>query len=102
MAKAAFGSRSKAIREFLTANPNAGAKEVVMGLRAQGITVSPGLVSAIKYKKPGRKVRRVAKASPAANGSVSVDGLIAAKKLVQAVGGFERARSLVATLERLS
>jgi uncharacterized protein YaiL (DUF2058 family) len=102
--KALFGSRSQAIREFLAANPSAGVKTVVMALAAQGIVVKPGLVAAVKYKKPAKMSRRVAKASPAANGevSVSVDALIAAKKLVQAVGGFERARSLVATLERLS
>lgn len=65
MAKAAGaerGSRSKAIRDYLKEHPSASPKEVVAGLKEQGVEVKEGLVGNIKYslkgKSKGRRIRR--------------------------------------------
>ena len=57
-------SRSDAIREYLSSNPNAGPREVVAALKEKGIDVKAGLVSNVKHhlQAGGRKsTRRVAK-----------------------------------------
>ena len=51
MASEKRGARSEAIRNFIAANPEAGPKAVVEGLKLQGIEVSANLVSSIKYGK---------------------------------------------------
>lgn len=43
------GSKSRAITEYLAANPSTSAKAVVEALSAQGISVSVGLVNKVKY-----------------------------------------------------
>ena len=55
----ANGRHSQAIRDYLAANPKAPASAVIAALGGAGITVSPDLVSVIKYKKPakGRKAK---------------------------------------------
>ena len=110
--KAVRGERSQAIRDYLAANPEANISAVVAGLAEKGITVKPGLVSAVKYTKPktakGVKARRRMRTVSAGtngntvgNGRVSVEGLLQAKKLIDAVGGIEEAKMAIATLERL-
>jgi hypothetical protein len=51
MASEKRGARSEAIRNFVAANPEAGPKAVVEGLKMQGVEVSANLVSSIKYGK---------------------------------------------------
>ena len=51
MTKAERGPKSLAIREYLSANPVAGPKQIVNALRELGIEVSFGLASAVKYRK---------------------------------------------------
>lgn len=67
MANPEHGARSKAIREYLKSNPAAGPNKVVAALKEQGLTVTKGLVSNIKYggqsSKMTAKSRR--RASPA-------------------------------------
>ena len=111
---AARGVRTKAVRDYLTANPDASPKEVVASLAAQGIDVKVGLVSVIKYSKksggkktPGRKLGRPAAASKAARPSaavgagVTLDTLIDAKQLVDKLGGLDQTISLLNKLAQL-
>lgn len=102
-------SMSQAIRDYITANPKAMAKEVVTGLAAIGITVKEGLVYAVKggmNEKKHRK-RRVAKAAMAAagssrNGTVSKPDAITmireVKALAEKAGGYEKLKELVDAL----
>lgn len=109
------GARSKAVRDYLAQNPKASPKEVVANLAAQGIEVSLGLVSVIKYSKksgakksPGRKPGRPAasktvRASAVVSGSagVTLDTLIDAKQLVDKLGGLDQTISLLNKLAQL-
>src|SRR5262245_21047188 len=70
------GSRSSAIREYLKNNPKAGPKEVMSALGAQGIQVTRGLISNIKYgtrptKRGGRRKSKVAAGAASRPGSGS-------------------------------
>ena len=98
-------SKSHAIRTFMEQNAGASTSEIVAGLAGQGIDVTPGLVSNIKYttskKKPGRK-GKVGRPPRSSDDSVSVSALIEAKKLVNQVGSLELARRALDTLQRLS
>ena len=44
----------QSIRDYLAAHPQASPNEIVAGLKEQGITVSPGLASNVKYPAVGR------------------------------------------------
>lgn len=79
MANLERGSRSRAIREYLKTNPKAGPKEIVAALGAQGIPVTSGLVSNIKYGKVKLRGGRrrgaavaAAKPRPAISGSAAI------------------------------
>jgi arginine repressor len=75
MAKAAHGTKSQAIHEYLSANPNATANDIVAAMKQQGIAVSFGLAKAVKYGKKGKRsaAKRAAKA-PSSNGKPVVSG----------------------------
>lgn len=113
---------SDLIRDFIAHNLTAGPKEIREGLSKQGHEVSPSLINRIKYNDPlaksragrpasgagrrGRPKRRGRRSGrrPSANGAVriSIDDLIAAKKLADELGGIDNAREAVAALARLS
>ena len=105
MARMKRGRKTQAIREYLAAHPTDGPAAVVAGLKAQGITVKPGLVSAIKYGKPrGKRTRpsvRVAARRTTPNGSITVEQLLEVKKLADSIGGAEQVRSALEALEQL-
>ena len=75
MAKAANGTKSQAINEYLSANPNANANDIVAAMKEKGIAVSFGLAKAVKYGKKGKKsaTKRAAKA-PSSKGKSVVSG----------------------------
>ena len=111
--KTAATSKSAAIREYISANPNAGPTEIYDALIKQGINVSKGLVSVVKYSKPkpGKRRDRPAKAKtastkgvsePLSSGSMSASDLIAAKELADSIGSIARAREALDLLEKLS
>lgn len=131
MAKRSAGpNKSAAIREYLDANPNAKPREIVDALKSQGVSVTPAFVSTIKSKagsegatvtkrrgRPkgsGRKTvtrkQRAGKevtAMPvtrraAASETITVDGLVAAKKLVDQLGGLAKARAALSALEKIT
>ena len=97
------GTRSAAVRDYLSENPSASPKTVVAALKEKGIEVSEGLVSVIKYRKPagtsGRRGRRAF--SLGANGDISANVLLEVKRVVDALGGIEKAREALSTLEQL-
>ena len=128
MAKKKSGgpNKSAAIREYVTANPEAKPPEIVGAMKDQGIEVSPAFVSTIKSKtvgksatKTGRRAGRPKKAgrpkgstkaavaaapatrSSTGQGTVSVDQLLKAKKLAGELGGVSQARAALEALEKI-
>ena len=106
-------SKSAAIREYISANPSAGPTAIYDALTKQGIKVSKGLVSVVKYSKPksGKRRDRPVKAQtasakgvsePLSSGSMSASDLIAAKKLADSIGGIAKTREALDLLEKLS
>jgi len=97
------GTRSAAVREYLQENPSASPKTVVAALKEKGIEVSEGLVSVIKYRKPsggfGRRGRRAF--ALGAGGDINAAVLLEVKRVVDALGGIEKAREALSTLEQL-
>ena len=95
-------NKSQAIRDALAKNPDASPKDLSAELTAQGVKVTAAFVSMIKFKakigrKPGRKKGR----SNLATGLVDSHALLEAKKLVDRVGGIDKAQSLLGTLRKL-
>ena len=85
------GARSKAVREYLAANPKESPQKVVAALKEQGIDISLGLVSVIKYSKPK---------SNRGNSGTTADVLLQTKRLVDSIG-FDNARLALDVLEKL-
>jgi hypothetical protein len=98
------GSKSAAIRSYIAAHPNAKPKEILSALSEQGIEVSVGLVSVVKYAKPKGKKRTARKQSrnTTASGDISAADLIAAKKLADSLGGVSNAQAALELLEKLT
>jgi hypothetical protein len=95
------GAKTQAIRDYLSANKKAKASEVVSALAEKGITISPAAVYNLKARKRMGRRRRKAEANGQVVG-LSIDHLIAAKKLVDTVGGVQQAREAVDALAKLS
>jgi len=97
-------NRSQAIRDYLAKNAKASANEIKEALAKEGIQVSDSLISAVKYKKPKGKrgKKRGRPAGAASNGAaISIDSLVAAKKMVDQLGGIEAAEKAIAVLKKL-
>ncbi|QDT55517.1 hypothetical protein Pan44_35610 [Caulifigura coniformis] len=106
MAKKSSGNKSQAIREALQANPDASPKEVAEKVNEQGFKVTPAYVSIVKYNLSkssgkGRKVRVKKASRSAAGGGIIDNGFTAALSFIQACGGLEQAKSVLATVEKL-
>ena len=95
------GTKSQAIRDYLGENKKAKASEVVAGLAEKGISVSTQMVYNLKARKSMGKRRRKAEATGQVVG-LSITNLIAAKKLVDTVGGIEQAREAINALAKLA
>jgi hypothetical protein len=99
MAKKRSGtSKSQSIRDHLKANPSDMPKQIIAALAKQGIKVSNGLVSYVKYtkttgKKKGAK-RTVKRKLPSAQ-TVDLAALQAAAKFVATVGDADTAIAAV-------
>ena len=101
---------SQSIRDYLTANPDSKAKEVVEALGKNGIKTNEGLVYAVKggMKEKKRRKKRVARAAMAAasksssNGRASKTDAITmireVKALAEKAGGYEKLKELVDAL----
>ena len=98
---APHGQKSQAIREFLGENKKTKASEVVAALAEKGINVSTQMVYKLKARKTMGKRRRKAESNGQVVG-LSISNLIAAKKLVDTVGGVDQAREAINALAKLS
>lgn len=74
----AHGSKSDAIREYMAAHKGAMPKEIVAALKAQGIVVSPNLVSILRAKQKVKSTRKNKKSEAGANSGTSFGGNAAA------------------------
>jgi arginine repressor len=94
-------NRSKAIRGYLSKNPAANAQEVVDGLKAEGMKVTPGLVYSVKAAGQKKKAAKKAakKSAASTNGSA---GATKADLIREVAGGMEkpvRPKDVVAVLK---
>jgi len=99
------GAKSKAIREYLKANPGVKAKEVVEALAAKGIKVTANLVYFLKgaaKSKKKRQMKRQASTAKFAAAMKSNGDLVAliheVRTLAQKVGGYGKLKELADAL----
>jgi hypothetical protein len=103
------GSNSDAVRAALEAHPDKMPKEIAEILQAQGLAVTPQLVSTTKFNLKSKKGRKAAPkaaakkapAAPKAADAVSLDSLKKAKELAQQLGGIKQAKAAIAALAEL-
>jgi hypothetical protein len=110
-AKADSISKSQAVRNYLADHPNATAKEIRPAIKAaHGLDVTPQMINTLKSNFRKQQGRRGRKAGPKGqrgrartNGAgITVDELLAVKKLAQDLGGIRRAQEALAALSRLT
>lgn len=101
-------NKSQEIRDYVSANRTASAKDVVDALKKRGIKVSAPMVANVKSKagltrnRKGASANGAAKVGRAANGTgVALDALIAAKRFVAKVGSTQQAVDVIRALEKL-
>ena len=106
--KAGGGNMSDQIRAYIAKHPKATRPEIRDGLAAQGVTVKTSLVNAVYTKvkkgggakaKPGRRGRKPAAAKTAA--TLTAAELIAAKQMIDSMGGANRVREALNLLDQL-
>lgn len=101
-------NKSQAIRDYLAANKRAKAPAVIAALAEKGIEVKGPLVYAIigksRRRKGGTETRRGPKTVRGSNGNekLSLETLLAAKKLADALGGVEKAQAALDVLAKLA
>jgi hypothetical protein len=110
--KGAGLNKSQAIREHLAKNPDASPKQIVEALAANGLQVTEGLASNVKYTSR-HKVRRGAVAGRrrgrppgrppgrSNGGGITAQDLLALKQVVDGMGGVEAVRRALDMLEQL-
>ncbi len=98
--KSEHGSKSQAIRDYLNANKTAKAAEVVEALAAKGITISAPAVYNLKARQSMKKSRSKARKGGHAV-TLSITHLLAAKKLVDELGGVAEAKEAIDALAKL-
>jgi hypothetical protein len=107
MAKLKRGAKTKAVRDYISANPTATPKEIVAGLATTGMKIKLGLANSLKYNKRKPKRRKSATVASAARrartsgGAVTVDHLLEVKRLADSLGGADQVRRALETLEQL-
>jgi len=109
MAKKAKSGPNKSleIRNYKEANPTASPKEIAEALNKSGLSVSAQFVSTVlsnakkKGGKVGKRGRKPGRKPAAATAGGNYDHLIKAKKLVEALGGVDNARSAINALAQL-
>ena len=107
---AAEVSKSQAIRDFFKVNPKATGKEVVEGLKKDGIVVSLGLIGNVKAKAGLSKKRSKSKSRVAPvrvakvpdSQTISISALREAKKLLGEAGSVDAAIQAIKVLDGLS
>ena len=109
-AKAEQPSRAEMIRQTAqTLGKRVRPRDIIATLREKGVTVSSTLVSKTLAAAGFRRRRRRRRAGTSADarqttsagGSLNLDALIAAKALIEKVGGVENAQAAHSALKRL-
>ena len=101
-------SKAQAIRdEFAAQGAAARPKDVIAALKAKGMKVASAQVSNIKAKLGSGKAKRgrkpgAAHSAHSANGMVSLEVLLEAKKLAERLGGVDAARKALEALSKLT
>ncbi len=100
-------NKSQEIRDYVTANPESSAKEVVAALAKKKIGVTAATVATVKFKAGLSKKRGGTKAKrrgrPPSNGrsSLDLDALLAAKKFAAKAGSLDQAIESLKVLQKL-
>ena len=82
-------------------------RDIIAKLKEQGVEVSHALVGStlraagFRRKRRGRKAGRRAAVATAVTNGLSLDALIAAKALIEKVGGVENAEAAISALKKL-
>jgi hypothetical protein len=92
-------NRSAAIRAYKEKNSSARPKEISEALAKEGVKVSPGYVSTV-LSNERRKSGKRRKKSRGRSGRAYAD-LVQAKRLADAMGGIEKARSALSALAKI-
>ncbi len=101
-------NKSQEIRDYVKANREASAKDVVEALKRKGIKVSAPMVANVKSKAgltrsrrgrpPGSGASKIGRGSAS---DIALDTLIEAKRFVAKVGSAQKAVDLIRALEKL-
>ena len=109
-AKSEQPSRAEMIRQTAqTLGRRVRPRDIIATLKDKGVTVSSALVSKTLAAAGFRRRRRRRRAGTGANarrassagGSLNLDALIAAKALIEKVGGVENAQAALSALKKL-
>ncbi len=110
-AKADSISKSQAVRNYLADHPNATAKEIRPAVKAAyGLDITPQMINTLKSnlrKQQGVRGRKMGpkgkKGRARTNGAgITMQELLAVKKVAQELGGIARAQEALAALARLT
>lgn len=95
-------NKSQSIRDYVTANPDAGPTAVANALNeAHGWEISPAYVSTIKNKMKGPVVAGGGRSS-SKSGSGLEETLLQAKQLAKQAGSFENAKAMLDLVAKLA
>ena len=102
-------NKSQEIRDYVQANRQASAKDVVDALKRKGIKVSAPMVANVKSKAGLTRSRRgrppgsgaASKVRRGANADIALETLIEAKRFVAKVGSAQKAVDVIRALEKL-
>ena len=95
-------NKSQLIRDYHAKHPAARPGEIAEALKAH--KVSYGLVGNVLHKAKGRKTKKKRGPKASHNGAaigLTLESLLAAKKLVAQLGGVEHAKAALSVLEKL-
>jgi hypothetical protein len=102
-------NKSDHVRRYLSQHPSSKPKAIYEALQGEGVDVSMALINRIKYgpasgrkQKRGGRRRRAAVAATNGTSQLSLDHLLAAKKLVEQLGSVQSAKQAVDALAKLS
>lgn len=97
-------NKTKLVREFLTAQPDAMPRAVSEALKERNVEVSPQIVSQIKYQMRlmgGSGLAKAAGAKGRATGALSAEELVKVKKLADELGGQQKVAQALEILRKL-
>jgi len=96
-------NKSAAIREYMASNPDAKPKDVVAGLKEQGLEVAVGLVNQVRSKRSGGAGSGGGRGRGRGKSGdlFSADDVFRVQKLASELGGVGKLQSIVDLLARM-